>query len=266
MIDFTIAKGRKALITGGASGIGFATAKRLAAAGVAVAIADRNDELLATAAGEIGTNTATAVMDVADRASVHEGVKRIVDALGGLDTLVTCAGIFRFSEATLITEEDWDETVDINLKGTFLVCQAALPAIRASGRGRIVTVASTSGLRGDDCASHYSAAKFGVVGLTQSLAVENGRFGITVNAVCPGAIPGTRMGQSSMAQKIEMRKLSEEEIMKRDGASLPLGRLGFAEDIADAIAFLTTENAGWITGQALAIDGGTLLAPSSHGR
>lgn len=266
MIGFTIASGRKALITGGASGIGFATAKQLTRAGVTVALADRNAEQLAKAAAAFGNDIVTTVMDVADRASVQQGVGRITNALGGLDTLVTCAGVFRFGEASVISEDEWDLTIDVNLKGTFLVCQAALPALRKSGRGRIVTVASTSGIRGDDCASHYSASKFGVVGLTQSLAVENGRYGITVNAVCPGAIPGTTMGQSSMSQKIEMRKLSEEEIVKRDGAALPLGRLGRAEDIADAVSFFVTDNASWITGQALAIDGGTLLAPPSHPR
>jgi len=266
VIDFKIAANRKALITGGASGIGFATAKRLAAAGIAVAIADLNESQLETARGSLGPTALSVGMDVTRRSSVRDAVARVQDALGGLDTLVTCAGVFRFGEASAISEEEWDLTVDVNLKGTFLACQACLPALRASERGRIVTVSSISGVRGDDFASHYSASKFGVIGLTQSLAVENGRFGMTVNAVCPGTIPGTTMGQSSMAQKIELRKLSESEIVERDSRGLPLGRLGRAEDIADAIAFLVTDNASWITGQALVIDGGTLLSPPSHNR
>lgn len=266
VVDFTIATGRKALITGGASGIGLATAKRLRGAGVSVAIADKNAEQLVRGRESLGSDTVTVLMDVASRSSVLEGTARAADALGGIDTLVTCAGVFRFGEASEISEEEWDLTIDVNLKGTFLSCQAALGFLRASGRGRIVTVSSISGVRGDDLASHYSASKFGVVGLTQSLAVENGRYGMTVNAVCPGTIPGTTMGQSSMSQKIEMRNMSAADIEKRDGASLPAGRLGRAEDIADAITFLVTDNAAWITGQALVVDGGTLLSPPSAPR
>jgi NAD(P)-dependent dehydrogenase (short-subunit alcohol dehydrogenase family) len=266
VIDFTISTGRKALITGGASGIGLATAKKLAEAGIRVSIADLDQSQVDATCRSLGSSALGVRMDVTNRRSVQDAVARVEDEFGGLDTLVTCAGVFRFGEALSISEDDWDLTVDVNLKGTFLACQTCLPALRASKRGRIVTVSSISGVRGDDFASHYSASKFGVIGLTQSLAVENGRFGVTVNAVCPGTIPGTTMGQSSMAQKVELRKLSEGEIVQRDSSSLPLGRLGRAEDIADAITFLITENASWITGQALVVDGGTLLSPPSHHR
>lgn len=263
---FRVAKDRKALITGGASGFGLATASKLVALGVSVAIADRDEERLAVAVRELDGKIYPILMNVADRVSVQNGVAQAHQLLGGLDTVVCCAGIFVFADFMELGEEAWDRTVDINLKGTFLVCQSVMASVRASGRGRIVTVASTSGMRGDDFASDYSASKFGVVGLTQSMAVESGRFGTTVNAVCPGTVPGTTMGRQSMAQKVHLRGLDEKEIVERDSRSLPLRRLGTADDIADMILFLLTDNASWITGQAFIVDGGALLAGPSHHR
>jgi meso-butanediol dehydrogenase / (S,S)-butanediol dehydrogenase / diacetyl reductase len=263
---FTLAPGRKALITGGASGFGFAIAERLAQSGALVAIADVDETKLASAAAKLAGLALPVSMNVVERASVARGVKHVVDRFGGLDTLVTSAGIFQFGDFATITEAEWDRTVDINLKGTFLVCQAALPYLRDSGRGRVVTVSSSSGKRGDDFASHYSASKFGVIGLTQSLAVESGGFGMTVNSVCPGTVPGTAMGQGSLRQKIAMRGLEGDELLDIDARSLPLRRLGTPGDVADAILFLITENASWITGQALSVDGGALLAGLSHRR
>lgn len=263
---FRIAKDRKVLITGGASGLGMATARKLAALGVSVAIADIDQDRLAVTARELDGRVHPVQMNVADKASVQKGVAAVRDQLGGLDTVVCCAGIFRFADFMELSLEAWDQTIDVNLKGTFLVCQAAMASIRESGRGRIVTVSSTSGIRGDDFASDYSASKFGVIGLTQSMAVESGRFGTTVNAVCPGTVPGTTMGRQSMAQKIGLRGLDEEEIVARDAQSLTLRRLGTEDDIADTIIFLLTDNASWITGQAIVVDGGTLLAGPSHHR
>jgi len=263
---FRIAKDRKALISGGASGFGLAVARKLAGLGVSVAIADIDETRLAAAAAALGGKAHPVAMNVADKTSVQEGVAKACEALGGLDAVVCCAGVFTFADFMELSEEAWDRTVDINLKGTFLVCQAAMASLRASRRGRIVTVSSTSGIRGDDFASDYSASKFGVIGLTQSLAVESGRFGTTVNAVCPGTVPGTTMGRQSMEQKVQLRGLDEEEIVQRDSQSLTLRRLGTAEDIADAILFLLTDNASWITGQAIIVDGGALLAGPSHHR
>jgi meso-butanediol dehydrogenase / (S,S)-butanediol dehydrogenase / diacetyl reductase len=263
---FRIAVDRKALISGGASGFGLATARKLVGLGVSVVIADIDATRLAEAAAALGGKAHPVRMNVADKTSVQDGVAKAREALGGLDTVVCCAGVFTFADFMALSEEAWDRTVDINLKGTFLVCQAAMASLRASRRGRIVTVSSTSGIRGDDFASDYSASKFGVIGLTQSLAVESGRFGTTVNAVCPGTVPGTTMGRQSMEQKVQLRGLDEEEIVARDSQSLTLRRLGTAEDIADAILFLLTDNASWITGQAIIVDGGALLAGPSHHR
>lgn len=263
---FRIAQDRKVLITGGASGFGLATAKKLLGLGVSVAIADIDEGRLTAAVRELDGKAHPVQMDVADKSSVQPGVAQARAALGGLDTVVCCAGVFTFADFMELSEEAWDRSVGINLKGTFLVCQAAMASLRESGRGRIVTVSSTSGIRGDDFASDYSASKFGVIGLTQSMAVESGRYGTTVNAVCPGTVPGTTMGRQSMEQKIRLRGLKEEEIVARDSQGLTLRRLGTPEDIADAILFLLTDNASWITGQAIVVDGGALLAGPSHHR
>ena len=264
MTIFTYEEDRKALITGGASGFGLATAKRLVQAGVRVAIVDVNADALKSASEQLGPSVVGVQMDVTDQSSVEQGVRDAAAELGGLDMLVTSAGVFTFGELTQIEESEWDTTIDVNLKGTFLALRAALPFLRESGRGRVVTISSTSGVRGDDNASHYSASKWGVIGLTQSAAVENGRYGVTCNVVCPGVVPGTSIGQRSMDQKVSMRGQSAQEIVQRDGAVLPMRRLGEPEDIADAVMFLLSDNAGWITGQAIVVDGGALLAPPSQ--
>jgi NAD(P)-dependent dehydrogenase (short-subunit alcohol dehydrogenase family) len=263
---FSIAPDRKALVTGGASGFGLAIAQRLQQCGALVAIADIDGRKLAASKAMLGPKAVGIEMNVTDRGSVIAGVEAAATAFGGLDTLVTSAGVFEFGEFSSITEEAWDRTIDINLKGTFLVCQAALGHLRESGRGRVITISSSSGKRGDDYASHYSASKFGVIGLTQSLAVESGSFGLTANAVCPGTVPGTAMGEGSMQQKVAMRGLDAEEIIRMDSDSLAIPRLGTPADIADAVLFLITENASWITGQAISVDGGALLAGRSHRR
>lgn len=264
MTIFSFEHGRKAVVTGGASGFGFAIAKRLNEIGAKIVLADINQEALDKAVAELGANASAVRVDVRDPDSVKNAISLAAETMGGIDCLVTSAGVFTFGEMTQIDNADWDLTLDVNLKGTFLVAQAALPYLRQSGHGRVVTISSTSGMRGDDLASHYSASKWGVIGLTQSMAVENGRYSVTCNVVCPGTVPGTTMGQSSMQQKIAMRNQSEEEIVSADGSTLPLGRLGKPEDIADAAMFLISDSASWITGQTLVVDGGALLAPPSR--
>ena len=254
---FEIAPDRKALITGGASGFGFAVAERLVVAGANVAIADVREPAVADAAARLG-GAIPIVMDVTDRDAVVGGVARAADVLGGLDTLVTSAGVFEFRPFEEISEREWDWIVDVNLKGVFLSCQAAMPYLRASGRGRIVNVASDAGKKGYALISTYVASKFGVVGLTESLAAEFGPFGVTVNAVCPSTVAETGMGQKVLEQKVRLFGKPADRVLADGASSYPLRRLGTVADVADAILFLVSDSAGWISGESINIDGGNL--------
>lgn len=152
---FSFGEPRRAVVTGGASGFGYAVAKRLIETGAKVVLADINQEQLRKAVGNLGENASFVGMNVTNRSEVQEGIETAVERMGSLDTLVTSAGVFTFGEMTQISEQEWDLTIDVNLKGTFFAAQAALPHLRKTGRGRIVTISSTSGMRGDDMASHY---------------------------------------------------------------------------------------------------------------
>jgi len=254
---FEIAPGRTALITGGASGFGFAVAERLTAAGASVAIADVNEASVNAAADRLG-GALPIVMDVTDRAAVVAGVARAADAMGGLDTLVNSAGVFEFRSFEEISEREWDWIIDVNLKGVFLVCQAAMPHLRESGRGRVVNISSDAGKKGFALISTYVASKFGVVGLTQSLAAEYGPYGVTVNAVCPATVADTGMGQKVLEQKVRLFDKPAERVLADGASSFPLRRLGTVADVADTILFLISESAGWISGESINIDGGNL--------
>lgn len=252
-----LAPDRRVLVTGGASGFGLGVAGRLAGLGAAVAIADVDPRALAAAAARV-PGVLAIEMDVRAGASVRSGVAAAVDGLGGLDALVNCAGVFTFREFEEITEEEWDRILAVNLRGTFLACQAAMPHLKTSGRGRIVSIASDAGKRGEPYLAHYSASKFGVVGLTQALAQEFGPDHVTVNAVCPATTPETAMGRLVLEQKVQRRGQTADEVLADGAASFPLGRLGTVADVADTICFLLSEGAGWISGESINIDGGAL--------
>jgi len=254
---FELARGRTALITGGASGFGFAVAERLLASGARVAIADVREAEVQAAADRLD-GAVPIVMDVTDRAAVIAGVARAAEAMGGLDTLVNSAGVFEFRPFEEVSEREWDWIIDVNLKGVFLSCQAAMPFLRDSGRGRIVNVSSDAGKKGYALISTYVASKFGVVGLTQSLAAEYGPHGVTVNAVCPATVSETGMGQKVLEQKVRLFGKPAERVLADGAASFPLQRLGTVADVADAILFLISESAGWISGESINIDGGNL--------
>jgi meso-butanediol dehydrogenase/(S,S)-butanediol dehydrogenase/diacetyl reductase len=254
---FELAPGRSALITGGASGFGLAVAERLLAAGAHVAIADVREDVVQAAAVRLG-GAVPIVMDVTDRAAVVAGMAKAAEAMGGLDTLVNSAGVFEFRPFEEISEREWDWIIDVNLKGVFLSCQAAMPFLRASGRGRIVNISSDAGKKGFALISTYVASKFGVVGLTQSLAAEFGPFGVTVNAVCPATVSETGMGQKVLEQKVRLFEKPADRVLAEGASSFPLRRLGTVADVADTIMFLISESAGWISGESINIDGGSL--------
>ncbi|WP_051579890.1 SDR family NAD(P)-dependent oxidoreductase [Pseudonocardia acaciae] len=253
-----IAAGRKALVTGGASGIGLEVARQLAAEGAAVALLDLDEEKLAAAAADVGAGTVTVRADVGSPGQVRAAVEGAVDRLGGLDTLVICAGVIHVKPLAEVTEADWDHTLDVNLKGAFLCCQAAESALRASRRGRIVTISSDAGRRGVPHLLAYSASKFGLVGLTESLAAELAPS-VTVNTVCPVGVPTTGMGQQLLSWKTEHTGQDADRVLSGIANAIPMARNGTASDVANAVLYFVSEAASFITGVSLDVDGGSRL-------
>ena len=254
-----VADNRKALVTGGASGFGREIARTLNAAGAAVAVVDLDAERAGQTATELGDGAIGIGADVRSAADVRAAVERAVEAFGGLDTLVISAGIFHMGELDGVTEEDWDRTLDVNLKGAFLVTQAAMPHLRDSGRGRVVMISSDAGKRGFTALAPYTASKFGLNGLMESVAAEVAADKVTVNTLCPVGCPTTGMGQEVLAEKIQRTGDTAEAIMARAAATNPLGRNVLETDVADAVLFLVSEHASFITGVALDVDGGASL-------
>jgi len=253
-----VASDRRALVTGAASGIGLEVARRLAAGGVSVSMLDRNEEPLRAAAAQLGEHAHPIRVDVTSAVEVREAVAEAVAALGGLDTVVICAGIIHVKPLAEVTEEDWDRTMDVNIKGAFLVCQAAAPHLVASGRGRIVMISSDAGKRGVPWLHAYSASKFGVVGLTEALAGELAPS-VTVNCVCPVGVPTTGMGQMLLGWKSRETGQQAEEVLEGIARSIPMRRNATTEDVAESVLFFVSEGASFLTGIALDVDGGARL-------
>jgi meso-butanediol dehydrogenase / (S,S)-butanediol dehydrogenase / diacetyl reductase len=253
-----IAEERKALVTGGASGFGLAVARSLADRGARTVIADVNEAQLERARAS-DQRLGIRQLDVTDASAVKEAVSDVAREMGGLDTLVSCAGVIHVKPLQDVTEADWDRTLDVNLKGTFLVSQAAAPELQASGRGRIVAVASDAARRGYPWIQAYCASKFGLVGLCESLAVELAPDQVTVNCVCPCACPTTGMGQGLTAWKVEVTGKTEEEVLASIAASQPLGRYATEDDVVSAILFFLSDEASFLTGVSLDVDGGEHL-------
>ena len=243
--------GRNALVTGAASGIGRATALRLAEEGAHVVAVDVNAELLgkleAEASGPAGTITAL-IGDVSTEEGVIALVAASVDRLGGLDVVANVAGVLSFSHTHEVTIDEWNRLIAVNLTGTFLVCREALPHLLAS-RGNIVNLASTAAHAGQPWATAYAASKGGVLAMTRALAVEYAAQGLRANTISPGAIdtPITRAFH-----------LPEGADIKLLGRVTPLGPFGTPEGIAAAIAYVASDEASHMNGADLLIDGATL--------
>lgn len=241
---------RVAIVTGGARGIGLAIVRRLVAQGCAVVIADLDLEQARQVAATVDPSgdSMAIKLDVSQYAEVEQAVEQIRERYGRIDILVNNAGIIRRGNLETVTEQDWDAVITVNLKGTFNCCKHVVPVMLERGWGRIINVASIAAKLGDiTSAPGYGPSKAGQVGLTKTLARELAPRGITVNAVAPHAI------------ETEMSAQWSDEMRQRVIAGVPMGRLGQPDEVAAAVAFLASEEAGFITGVTLDINGGTLM-------
>ena len=245
-------EGKRVIVTGGARGIGKATVARFAAEGGAVVLTDRDREPAEATAQEIARETGSAVYpfvgDVSVKADDVATVEFALEKMGGVDVLVNNAGVYYEEPLEEITEERWDETLNVDLKGTFLMCQAVVTHFKENRSGIIVNMASTNGIAGEIHYTHYNAAKGGVVLLTKTLAIELGPFNIRVNCVCPGYI----LTESVIAMDTD--EFRQEYIDNK----IPLRRVGQPEEVASVIAFLASDDAAFVHGESILIDGGQL--------
>jgi 3-oxoacyl-[acyl-carrier protein] reductase len=239
-------EGRVALVTGAGGGIGAATARRFAREGATVVVNNVDLELarpLVTELQKEGARALSIAADVTARTDVEAMVNRVVGEFGRLDVLVNNAGVNRDAMSHKMTEEQWDQVLAVNLKGTFLCAQAVLAGMRERGWGRVIDTSSVGSL-GNIGQANYAASKAGVIGLTRTLALECARYGITVNCIAPGPVM-TRMLAGV-----------PEAIREKIVAKVPVGRIARPEEIAGVHAFLASEDAAFITGQVLFVDGG----------
>ncbi len=243
--------GKRAIVTGAGNGIGRASALRLAAEGAAVAVVDLDPQAAADTVARIegaGGRALAIRTDVTRRAEVEAMVEQVREAWGGVDILMNNAGGSLHSPFLELTEEEWDHVVNLNLKAVYL-CSRPVARLMVDQRfGRIINVTSNYGVTGSGIRAHYSAAKAGVIGLTKAMALDLGPYGVTVNAVGPGPTNTARV-----------RGRSTDEAWAARAQTIPLRRMGEPEDIADAVVFLASDRARYITGQVLHVNGGLVM-------
>jgi len=244
---------RTAIVTGGGRGIGAGTARRLAADGFAVAVVDRDEATAKSTAESIVAEGGRAIgvaADVADGESVAAAVDRIVAELGEPTVLVNNAGVTRDNLLFRLTEDDWDTVMAVNLRGPFLMSRAVQKYMTAAKWGRIVNISSISAL-GNRGQANYAASKAGIQGFTKTLALELGKFGVTVNAIGPGFV------DTEMTRGIAERTgLNFDDIAATYAKDIPVGRVGKPEDIAAVVSFFARDDASWVSGQVIYVTGG----------
>jgi 3-oxoacyl-[acyl-carrier protein] reductase len=240
--------GKVAVVTGGSRGIGRSIALNLAKEGAKVVIFYAGNhgaaEETVSAITDRGTEGAAFQVDVADSEQVDHAMKQVVKQFGRVDILVNNAGITRDNLLMRIKEDDWDQVVDTNLKGVFLCCKFVIRPMMKQRGGRIINISSVVGVSGNAGQANYVAAKAGVIGLTKTMAKEFASRNITVNAIAPGFI------------QTDMTSVLDEKVKEATLASIPLGRFGASEEVANAVSFLASDKASYITGQTLHVDGG----------
>ncbi|KWX24058.1 short-chain dehydrogenase [Mycolicibacterium wolinskyi] len=245
---------RVAVVTGGASGMGESTCHELGRRGFKVGVVDMNEDAAQRVTDDLRAAGCTAMAigaDVTDSRAVDQGFAKVRGELGPVSALVTSAGVFEYSPFLDISDDAWARIIDVNLTGTFYSCRAALPDMIDAKWGRIVMISSSSAQRGSPFAAHYAASKGAVITLTKSLAREYAEYGITVNNIPPSGIETPMQHQSQAAGYLP----PNEQI----AGNIPLGRLGTGADIAAAVGFLCSEEAAFITGQVLGVNGGAVM-------
>ncbi len=244
MFDLT---GRRALVTGASGGIGSAIARGLHGQGATVALSGTRRDALEAIAGELGERTLVLPANLTDPAAAEVLIGEAEAAMGGLDVLVNNAGITRDALAVRMKDEDWQAVIDLNLVATFRLCRAALKGMMKRRSGRIINIGSISGVIGNPGQANYAAAKAGIAGMSKAMAQEVATRGITINCVAPGFI-ATAM-TDAVSDKTRERFLS----------GIPLGRLGTVEEVAACVAFLAADEASYVTGQTLHVNGGMAM-------
>lgn len=250
------------VITGAAKGIGAACGLRFAEEGAKIALLDKDEitnKQSAKACEAVGAQAITLPCDVREKDQVETAIQKVIDAWGRIDVLVTSAGIYNGQPLAEVTEADWHDVLQTNLSGIFFANQAVAPQLMAQKSGSIINISSMAGKTSWRSTAQYSASKSGVIGLTRSVAMELAYYGVTVNTVCPGNTQTPMLDQVASTVGASVG-LSAADWKAKRAKDAPLGRLAEAWEIAGAVAFLASEDARYITGQALEVDGGMVLS------